>query len=64
MPFETRHIRRAWVENVVAVGNPCGFVEPLEATNIQIICDHALRFADALQSGDNSMARAKRFTKR
>lgn len=46
--FETRHIRRSWVGNTVAIGNANGFVEPLEATNIQLICNYALRVATAL----------------
>lgn len=49
VPFHARRIRRARVGNVVAIGNACGFLEPLEATNIQVICDHALRFARCLQ---------------
>lgn len=48
VPFAARHIRRAWVGNVVAIGNACGFVEPLEATNIQVFCMHALRLAEDL----------------
>lgn len=46
--FETRRIRRSWVGNTVAIGNSNGFVEPLEATNIQLICNYALRLAIAL----------------
>ena len=46
--FETRRIRRSWVGNTVAIGNANGFVEPLEATNIQLICNYALRLATAL----------------
>lgn len=46
--FETRRIRRSWVGNTVAIGNANGFVEPLEATNIQLICNYALRLAIAL----------------
>ena len=30
--------RRLWVENVVAIGNSGGFVEPLEATALMIVC--------------------------
>ncbi len=48
VPFETRHIRHAWVKNVIAVGNACGFVEPLEATNIQLICNQARLLAEGL----------------
>ncbi|WP_321327384.1 tryptophan 7-halogenase [uncultured Parasphingorhabdus sp.] len=48
VPFETRRIRRSWVGNTVAIGNANGFVEPLEATNIQLICNYALRLAIAL----------------
>ncbi len=30
--------RRTWVKNVVAIGNAAGFVEPLEATALFVIC--------------------------
>ncbi|MGW1194266.1 tryptophan 7-halogenase [Streptomyces sp. NPDC002536] len=51
VPFAARRIRRPWVKNVAAIGNACGFVEPLEATNIQVICMHAQRLAKALAAG-------------
>ncbi|MFG3507492.1 tryptophan 7-halogenase [Streptomyces sp. NPDC047821] len=51
VPFEARHIRRPWVKNVAAIGNACGFVEPLEATNIQVICTHSQRLAQAINAG-------------
>jgi tryptophan halogenase len=56
--FESRHIRRAWVKNVVAIGNACGFIEPLEATNIQVICVHALRFAQAFSAVEKINSKA------
>lgn len=36
--FRTGCYKRQWVENVVAIGNAGGFVEPLEATALMIIC--------------------------
>ncbi len=50
--FRTGRYRRSWVGNVFAVGNAHGFVEPLEATAIFVICQ-ALRFlAGALEEND------------
>ncbi|WP_030024352.1 tryptophan 7-halogenase [Streptomyces monomycini] len=51
VPFEARHVRHPWVKNVVAIGNACGFVEPLEATNIQVICAHSRQLAEAINAG-------------
>jgi tryptophan 7-halogenase len=39
---------RNWVGNVVGVGNAVGFVEPLEATALQVICVETSTLADAL----------------
>ena len=36
--FRSGCYRRMWVENVVAIGNAGGFVEPLEATALMIVC--------------------------
>ncbi len=38
--FRSGHHRRQWVDNVVAIGNAAGFVEPLEATALMIVCGH------------------------
>lgn len=36
--FVSGSYRRPWVKNVVAIGNAAGFVEPLEATALFVIC--------------------------
>jgi tryptophan 7-halogenase len=41
--------RRSWVENVVAIGNSAGFVEPLEATAIHVICEESRLLAGLLR---------------
>jgi len=46
--------RRVWVDNVVAVGNAGGFVEPLEATAIMCICLQSKWLADGLIDSQQS----------
>jgi len=46
--FRSGRYTRNWVGNVVAVGNSVGFVEPLEATAIQIIGVQISSLADSL----------------
>jgi tryptophan halogenase len=46
--FRSGRYERTWVGNVVAVGNAAGFVEPLEATALQVISVQASSLADAL----------------
>ncbi len=46
-----RHAR-TWVGNVVALGNSAGFVEPLEATAIFVICNAARALAVALNDSE------------
>ena len=36
--FRSGRYRRVWVDNVVAIGNAAGFVEPLEATALMVVC--------------------------
>jgi tryptophan halogenase len=46
--FRSGRYARHWIGNVVGVGNSVGFVEPLEATALQIICVETSTLADAL----------------
>ncbi len=46
--FESGAYRRSWVKNVVALGNSSGFVEPLEATALAVICEHAAKLVHVL----------------
>ncbi len=50
--FPSGRAKRAWVANVVGVGNAYGFVEPLEATNLGFICSVARNLAELLADGD------------
>ena len=46
--FRSGRRGRNWIGNVVGVGNSVGFVEPLEATALQIISIEATTLADSL----------------
>jgi tryptophan halogenase len=52
--FRSGRYRRAWIGNVVAIGNACGFVEPLEATAIAVVLFAARSLVDVL--GESSLA--------
>jgi tryptophan halogenase len=46
--FRSGRYERSWVGNVVAVGNAAGFVEPLEATALMILCAECRSIAEGL----------------
>ena len=46
--FRSGCYRRQWVENVVAIGNAAGFVEPLEATALMIVCSETQMLVEML----------------
>ena len=46
--FRSGRYERSWVGNVVGIGNAVGFVEPLEATALQVISVEASTLADSL----------------
>lgn len=52
VPFISGHRERGWVNNVFAVGNSAGFVEPLEASALMVIAKQCQTMANILiQSG-------------
>ena len=62
MKFRTGRYRRSWVRNVVAIGNSAGFVEPLEATALLVVCQQARLLALALaESGGEPQPTAGEF---
>jgi len=50
--FDTGRYERSWIKNVVGLGNASGFVEPLEATSLAVICDHAAKLVQTLTDSD------------
>ena len=50
--FRSGRYRRGWVENVIAIGNSAGFVEPLEATALAAIINQARAAAQMLSDSD------------
>ena len=50
--FRTGRYERAWVGNVVAIGNAAGFVEPLEATALMMVCQEARFLALAIEDAE------------
>ena len=55
--FRSGRYRRFWVDNVVAIGNAGGFVEPLEATALMIVCSDTQTLIEMLL---NRSARSRR----
>ena len=52
--FRTGRYERLWVDNVVAIGNASGFVEPLEATALGVIVNQSRWLGQCLR--ENSLA--------
>ncbi len=60
LKFRSGVYRRAWVGNVVAIGNAYGFVEPLEATAIGMICAASGLLVKILESGSECLSDVQR----
>jgi tryptophan halogenase len=58
--FLSGRYERAWVKNVVAIGNAYGFVEPLEATALGVIAIQNLLLADSLVDSDRQVTATHR----
>jgi len=58
--FVSGRYERAWVGNVVAIGNSAGFVEPLESTGLSAICDASQGLAESLVDADGRPGPATR----
>lgn len=52
VPFVAGRRRRQWAGNVFAVGNAAGFVEPLEATSLMVICNEIRNLVATLAECD------------
>ena len=47
--FRSGRYRRGWVDNVMAIGNSCGFVEPLESSALMVVCWQCQTFVELIK---------------
>ena len=58
--FRSGNYREVWRENVVAVGNASGFVEPLEASALMVICSQCETIVTSLSHSGMELGPAMR----
>lgn len=58
--FRSGYHRRQWVGNVVTIGNSGGFVEPLEATALMIVCGNVQMLIEMLTRSEGQPGPAMR----
>jgi len=54
LKFKVGRVREHWVKNCLAVGLSQGFIEPLEATALDMVQETVVRFIEAANKGDLS----------
>jgi 2-polyprenyl-6-methoxyphenol hydroxylase-like FAD-dependent oxidoreductase len=54
LKFKVGRVREHWVKNCLAVGLSQGFIEPLEATALDMVQETVFRFVEAAMKGDMS----------
>jgi hypothetical protein len=54
LKFPVGRVREHWVKNCLAVGLSQGFIEPLEATALDMVHETVFRFVEAANNGDMS----------
>ncbi|MEQ9563033.1 MAG: tryptophan 7-halogenase [Woeseiaceae bacterium] len=52
--FRVGRVKEHWVKNCLAVGLSQGFIEPLEATALDMVQETVYRFVEAVNKGDRS----------
>lgn len=55
VPFRSGRYKRFWIGNVVAIGNSCGFVEPLEATALHLVVEQVRLVCRILSETDRRL---------
>jgi tryptophan 7-halogenase len=53
--FKSGRYRRGWVDNVLAIGNACGFVEPIESTALMVVCGQCQALVEFLLHSELSL---------
>lgn len=64
LKFKVGRVREHWVRNCLAVGLSQGFIEPLEATALDMVQETVVRFIEAADNGDMTDRHREAFNKR
>ncbi|WP_102797442.1 tryptophan halogenase family protein [Bowmanella denitrificans] len=64
LQFKVGRVARHWVKNCLAVGLSQGFIEPLEATALDMVQETVVRFIEAYNQGNGSDQHREAFNQR